>query len=850
MVCYKAVGQQWNKPTNPVQPIVTTPKDQLSQQPPEIPTPPTTAKQQPSESQTANFSSQDIRYQDAAVPAKPNNIRSNHGKLHDNNAPRQQIVQHPVKNTTPVHDNIHVSRPSFKHRAPIPQHNNQNSQRHTHPSSARMTGPNHTNQPFTPYRTNQPTRLPCEHDPNGPLPIDNMHYHPSRAPPLGPQHSAHPISGQRAPGPPMSGQRAPGPPMSGQRPPRPPMMMTGIDPYTNKAYGCSDAGYTGCGAIAQPPPRHPVNMPNRHSGNVPIRHPGNNEGGIRHPAPVRHHQQNHSAPILNHPDVKKTYKKGGSGRGRVPSQGALIKISNSGVEVQYKSDRKVVTASFKEPGEEDVKAAMRKDSEENSKNMGLWDNETCDVKGVVKKPGIENTHVFIDSDASSDDVVDEVPQEGQDIASKSQEVNEGDLTNDQLTDTSQSEQIEDSVSSEISNKPGTAVSTSPSITGVTGSDVLTSEELTSPVTLDSEENPLVANEDLESELPSLPPTLTPILPDEQPCSPPLTLPAEQTLPTPPPLIPIIPDSTVMPDLTTQQVNVPSSHSQQSETLSSSFNSELQQISANLYNFNFGLESASDEDEDDEDMMFPELTPACEVRPTVTTLETSQPDTTEPHHFTGSTQHPTGPTQLPKLGTILKPVSSLCEKEGLSPPVLVIHHRPSDAISPWRCELTVEDKFSSVGEGCSQKGALLLAAAAIKPSILSKRPCRQFKQQTDFLAHILHHCCKLKRLFPPIYHIVHKAADKVNITAAVNGDTLYSEKGLPTSDLALSQCFEQCCMDFQAPVPGLPSWRKEYLDYREELMLCHPDATFSTNRVEGNWWAEVFVDGTLYIVHCT
>lgn len=205
------------------------------------------------------------------------------------------------------------------------------------------------------------SRMPCNDDqrPRGPIP-DQGPMQPGfgapryAVPPHPPQH--------------------PGGPPTGQAPfvPRP-IRLTGIDPYTNMAYGCSKAGYSDQQGPNQPRPHAPG-------------------PALRQPAQVG-------------------FKQGtarGKGRG---------KMRDGNVEAQYVRDRKALICVTKEPGEKETIAAIRKDSQSNPEGVGSWDDGVEQpsqghvkdkpksimerVKPQPREQGPDNSHIMLDSEEDS-----------------------------------------------------------------------------------------------------------------------------------------------------------------------------------------------------------------------------------------------------------------------------------------------------------------------------------------------------------------------------------------------------------------------------------------------------------------
>ena len=505
--------------------------------------------------------------------------------------------------------------------------------------------------------------------------------------------------------------------------------------------------------------------------------------------------------------------------------------NNSNVQVQYIKERKVLTATHIEPEEEEVKAAMKRDTAMKRDSLsGCANGGNKDIPEIEqKKADIDNIHILIDSDLSSDEV-DDMPLS---VQSTSTEILSNEVDDMSLSVRSTSTDILSSVADDmhlsVQSTSTEILSNSEVEVGDEAYEKCRTEQIEIHSThLDVPSDPIPQH--TTEETTSLYTTEELDIPAVNIRSEPSTsanIDSQTYHSVPPGQSYFDQQTTFLPSVQPDSQQILNPHTtatdvQPSDNILSGYDSELQQISAKLNNYNFGLDS----DSDDDDNMIPDSgaipTLKTEVRSNLQTISK--------------------PNEHAKVGTILKPVSTLCERECLYPPVLVVHHRPSDVISPWCCQLTVEDKYSSVGEGYSQREAIHLAAASIKSAMQTKKKCRQLKQQTDFLAHMFHHCCKLKKFSPPVYNIVHKSQDKVNITAVISGETLYSEKGFKSADSALSHCFEYCCSEMQAQVPGLPCWHQHEVDYRAALLTHHPDSMFSSNKVEENWFGEVSVHG--------
>ena len=591
--------------------------------------------------------------------------------------------------------------------------------------------------------------------------------------------------------------RGPPPPQHVYRPPvqRPPIRLTGIDPYTNKAYGCSDTGYT-----AGPPTAMSRPMFTRQDVVVPVVR--GHELSIRNPAPV-----GNSA--INRPDQSK--RRQGAGRGKSAGRGR-----SRDMDYVYSKERKNLACTQKDPAEEEVKAAMKKDSESKDPGMGSWDDvstgeskeknlEEGKKKKVLKKPPASNTHVLIDSDEGSDDIslldLPSLPS----IPSNLDDINIDDKSGNFVPLGSVSP-ISDLPQSTISSVPASHSESVPLDSVPSESDLrnfssadTNVQNPASPVQL-SDNNPSVLD-------PHVSPSshLTPSLSDPSQ--------GEQTL-------------TAQSQISATSPSISTVHN------SSDIHLELQRISSKLSSYNFGIQSDDSDDDEDEDKGGEE--------PKETKSEVSSKI---PNHLTSNP--PRSDQSKMHVGAILKPVSQLCSNEGLSAPVLLIKHRPEDFISPWCCEITV-DQFSGVGEGVSQREAAQLAVGRIRTALTSKIGSRKFRQQTDFYAEMLHYMCGLRGFFPPVYRLVIKP-NQVKIDVTLHGDQLYKTTSTERADSVLVSCFKACCEELLVPVPGISAWKQEQYDYKMFLLSQYPGAVVSSRKVQESWWGEVIVQGGFHLL---
>ena len=657
------------------------------------------------------------------------------------------------------------------------------------------TGFNST--PFAPNGA-RAVRVPCSDTPPArppPQTFPPQHNTGPRGPPQnhpGAFNSAPPRGAAPARG---SHPRGPPPPQHVYRPPvqRPPIRLTGIDPYTNKAYGCSDTGYT-----AGPPTAMSRPMFSRQDVVVPVVR--GHELSIRNPAPV-------GSSAINRPDQSK--RRQGAGRGKSAGRGR-----SKDMDYVYSKERKNLACTQKDPAEEEVKAAMKKDSESKDPGMGSWDDvstgeskgknqeeEKTKKKKVLKKPPVSNTHVLIDSDDGSDDI--------------------------SLLDLPSLPSIPSNLDNIIiDDKSGNFVplgSVSPisDLPQSTTSSVAASHAESVP--LDS------APSDSEQQKLSSADTIV-----QNPASP-----VQLSDNNPSALHPhVSPSSHLMPSLSdpTQGEQILTAQSQISATSPSiptvqnspDIHLELQQISSKLSSYNFGIQSDDSDDEDDDDKGVEQLEEATK----------SEVSSKTPTHLTSNP--PRSKQNKMHVGAILKPVSQLCSNEGLSPPVLLIKHRPEDFISPWCCEITV-DQFSGVGEGVSQREAAQLAVGSIRTALTSKIGSRKFRQQTDFYAEMLHYMCGLRGFFPPVYRLVIKP-NQVKIDVTLHGDQLYKTTSTERVDSVFVSCFKACCEELLVPVPGISAWKQEQYDYKMFLLSQYPGTVVSSRKVQESWWGEVSVQG--------
>ncbi|XP_063688310.1 uncharacterized protein LOC134821526 isoform X2 [Bolinopsis microptera] len=471
MVCYKAVQPNWNKPTNPVQPFVDKPPQQ-NQKPNLKP-----ANVEP------QFACQDIRYKDQDTNKQnsdqPPNNRNNHNNREDlrnhldsrqnyyRDQPKSGQQGPPTRQSQPndgtrypappnqgftnpnyppfSHDGAHAIRmPCNDNLPPRPPPQNypqpyEDSPRDQHPPRQHFNnaprGQHPPRQPFNNApRDQHPPRQPFnnaprdqhpprqhfnngqkgQHPPRQPFNNAPRDQHPPRQPFNNAPRDQHPPRqpfnnaprGQHQSRQPFNNApRGQHPPVHEYRPPvaRPPIRLTGIDPYTNKAYGCSDTGYTG--------PLVPRNQP---AGGPPARHQAPQIRGhdltIRQPAPIN----NSGTSAINRPDSYK--RKQSAGRGKSSGRGR-----SKDIDYTYSKERKNRSCTQKDPGEDEVKAAMVKDSEDGVQSLGSWNEPDATLgntykgsqkegektKKVLKKPSVSNSHVLIDSDDCSDDSSDD-----------------------------------------------------------------------------------------------------------------------------------------------------------------------------------------------------------------------------------------------------------------------------------------------------------------------------------------------------------------------------------------------------------------------------------------------------------
>ena len=851
MVCYKAVQPNWNKPTNPVQPFVNKPPQQ-NQKPNLKP-----ANVEP------QFACQDIRYKDQDTN-KQNSDQSSNNRYNHNNR-----EDYDLRNHLDSRQNYYRDQPKSGQQGPPTRQSQPNDgTRYPAPPNQGFTNPNYP--PFS-HNGAQAIRMPCNDNlpPRGPPQnypqpyedsprgqhVPRQHFnngqkgqHPPREPfnnaPRGQHPPRQPFNnaprGQHPPRQPFNnaprGQHPPRqtfnnaprgqpPPIHEYKPPvaRPPIRLTGIDPYTNKAYGCSDTGYTG--------PLVPRNQP----AGGPARHQAPQIRGhdltIRQPAPIINISGNSA---INRPDSYK--RKQSAGRGKNSGRGR-----SKDIDYTYSKERKNRSCTQKDPGEGEVKAAMMKDSEENVESLGSWNEPEATLgntykgshkegektKKVLKKPSVSNSHILIDSDDCSDDSYDDdddlslldlpslpsIPSMLDDIVIDEQAGNYVPLGgSSQSSDQNLSQSLSvtssapppsclDNATANFWNSPSEQAFSSSG-----GQEPPMSEEATS---LHSVQQPLS-----QSEAPLLAPVqqivIEPSLSSTfQPCPPLLDCATSSADQFHTPQFHTIEGSSAVPEM---------HHSPDYEI-------ELQNISSKLSSYNFGIQSDDSEDDDDD--------------------SNAQVSSKAPTHLK-LTQSQSAVNKV-KIGQVLKPVSTLCENEGLSHPVVVVQHRPDDFISPWCCEVTVEESFSGVGEGVTQTEAAQLAAGSIRSALGSRASCRKFLQQTNFYAKMLHFMCKLRGFFPPIYHLVIKT-NRVQLTATIHGDLLHKSSGPGSADQALVSCFEACCEKLCVPIPGLSGWRQEELDYKQSLLGRCPGAVFSSRKVVESWWGDVTVEGTFVRIY--